>query len=218
MKIIIGIVVISFVFIRVYKAKIKGYIGEKQVSKRLRKLNKRKYKVLNNVLLKTANGSTQIDHVVISIYGVFVIENLRNPIKQNNGHIKAIKDLIPEIRYKKIKSIILFSKRARLNVNAVTDVTYINKVNKIIKSYKTKEYTIEEVERIFKKLEELNVNSFKERKAHVKNVKRTVKNAEKKLKKNRCPRCGGKLKKKKSKYGKFKGCKNYPNCTFKLNA
>lgn len=244
MKIIIGIVVISFVFIRVYKAKIKGYIGEKQVSKRLRKLNKRKYKVLNNVLLKTANGSTQIDHVVISIYGVFVIEtknykgiikgneydenwsqilinkneNLRNPIKQNNGHIKAIKDLIPEIRYKKIKSIILFSKRARLNVNAVTDVTYINKVNKIIKSYKTKEYTIEEVERIFKKLEELNVNSFKERKAHVKNVKRTVKNAEKKLKKNRCPRCGGKLKKKKSKYGKFKGCKNYPDCTFKLNA
>ena len=63
-----------------------------------------------------------------------------------------------------------------------------------------------------------NVNSFKERKTHVKNVKRTVKNAEKKLKKNRCPRCGGKLKKKKSKYGKFKGCKNYPNCTFKLNA
>ena len=39
MKIIIGIVVISFVFIRVYKAKIKGYIGEKQVSTRLRKLN-----------------------------------------------------------------------------------------------------------------------------------------------------------------------------------
>ena len=113
MKIIIGIVVISFVFIRVYKAKIKGYIGEKQVSKRLRKLNKRKYKVLNNVLLKTANGSTQIDHVVISIYGIFVIETknykglifgsendenwtqviyknkgkFRNPIKQNYGHV-----------------------------------------------------------------------------------------------------------------------------------
>ena len=85
MKIIIGIVVISFVFIRVYKAKIKGYIGEKQVSKRLRKLNKRKYKVLNNVLLKTANGSTQIDHVVISIYGVFVIEtkNYKGIIKGN---------------------------------------------------------------------------------------------------------------------------------------
>ena len=225
-------------------AKIKGNVGEKRVANILSTLDNTKYKVINNLMIRTERGTTQIDHVVISIYGIFVIETknykglifgsendenwtqviyknkgkFRNPIKQNNGHIKAIKDLIPEIRYKKIKSIILFSKRARLNVNAVTDVTYINKVSKIIKSYKTKEYTIEEVERIFKKLEELNVNSFKERKAHVKNVKRTVKNAEKKLKKNRCPRCGGKLKKKKSKYGKFKGCKNYPNCTFKLNA
>lgn len=243
MKIILGIIIVLFVLIKIYKSKIKGYIGEKQASNKLSKLNKRKYKVINDVLLKTANGSTQIDHIVISIYGVFVIEtknykgiikgneydekwsqilinkneNLRNPIKQNNGHINAIKDLLPEIRYKNIKSIILFTKRARLKVNAVTNVTYINKVNKIIKSYKTKEYTTEEVERIYKKIEGLNVNSFKERKIHVKNVKRKVKNAEKKLRKNRCPRCGRKLKNKRSKYGRFKVCKNYPKCTFKLN-
>ena len=48
-------------------------------------------------------------------------------------------------------------------------------------------------------------------------VKRNIKEAEKKLRKNKCPRCGGKLKKKKGKYGKFKRCKNYPECTFKIN-
>ena len=30
-----------------------------------------------------------------------------------------------------------------------------------------------------------------------------------------CPRCGGKLVRKKSKYGEFWGCENYPECTYK---
>ena len=243
MKIIIITVVILIISLKLYKSKIKGYIGEKLVIKKLKKLNKRKYKVINDVLLKTQKGSTQIDHIVISKYGIFVIETknykgiikgneyddnwsqilinksetLRNPIKQNNGHIKALKDLIPELRYKNIKSIILFTKRARLEVNCETSVTYFNKVNKIIKKYRNEEFTKEDVERIYNKINELNINSFKERKTHVKNVKRNIKQAKRSIRKNRCPRCGGKLKKKTGKYGKFKGCKNYPQCTFKMN-
>ncbi len=242
-KIIIITVVILIISLKLYKSKIKGYIGEKLVSKKLKKLNKRKYKVINDVLLKTQKGSTQIDHIVISKYGIFVIETknykgiikgneyddnwsqilinksetLRNPIKQNNGHIKALKDLIPEFRYKNIKSIVLFTKRAKLKVNCETSVTYFNKVNKIIKKYRNEEFTKEDVERIYNKINELNINSFKERKTHVKNVKRNIKQAKKSIRKNRCPRCGGKLKKKIGKYGKFKGCKNYPQCTFKMN-
>lgn len=243
MKIIIITVVILIISLKLYKSKIKGYIGEKLVIKKLKKLNKRKYKVINDVLLKTQKGSTQIDHIVISKYGIFVIETknykgiikgneyddnwsqilinksetLRNPIKQNNGHIKALKDLIPEFRYKNIKSIILFTKRAKLKVNCETSVTYFNKVNKIIKKYRNEEFTKEDVERIYNKINELNINSFKERKTHVKNVKRNIKQAKRSIRKNRCPRCGGKLKKKTGKYGKFKGCKNYPQCTFKMN-
>ena len=243
MKIIIITVVILIISLKLYKSKIKGYIGEKLVIKKLKKLNKRKYKVINDVLLKTQKGSTQIDHIVISKYGIFVIETknykgiikgneyddnwsqilinksetLRNPIKQNNGHIKALKDLIPEFRYKNIKSIILFTKRAKLKVNCETSVTYFNKVNKIIKKYRNEKFTKEEVERIYNKINELNINSFKERKTHVKNVKRNIKQAKRSIRKNRCPRCGGKLKKKTGKYGKFKGCKNYPQCTFKMN-
>ena len=49
------------------------------------------------------------------------------------------------------------------------------------------------------------------------NVKRNIKQVKKSIRKNICPRCGGKLKKKRGKYGKFKGCKNYPQCTFKVN-
>ncbi|MBM6817948.1 NERD domain-containing protein [Clostridium saudiense] len=243
----IGVVVLVLIsiliLIKSYESKVKGYVGEKLVAKKLSKLNKRKYKIINNLLLKTLKGTAQIDHIVISQYGIFVIETknykgiitgneyddnwnqilfnnkevLRNPIKQNNGHIKALKDVIPALRYKKINSIILFTKRSNLKVNTETTVIYYNKVNKVIKRSRKKEFTKEEVDYIYKKLNELNIDCFKQRVVHVKNVKRNIKEAEKKLRKNKCPRCGGKLKKKKGKYGKFKRCKNYPECTFRIN-
>ena len=237
------ILITILILIKSYESKVKGYVGEKLVSKRLSKLNKRKYKVINNLLLKTSKGTTQIDHIVISQYGLFVIETknykgiitgneyddswnqilfnnkevLRNPIKQNNGHIKALKDVVPTLRYRKINSIILFTKRSKLKVNTETIVTYYNKVNKVIKRSRKKEFTKEEVYYIYKKINELNIDSFKQRVVHVKNVKRNIKEAEKSLRKNKCPRCGGKLKKKSRKYGKIKRCKNYPECTFKIN-
>ncbi|EKY22068.1 nuclease-related domain-containing protein [Clostridium celatum] len=241
-KALVGILIILLTIINVYKSKVKGYIGEIIVSKRLSKLNKKKYKVINNILLKAPNTTTQIDHIVISIYGIFVIETknykgiikgneydhnwiqilfnkketLRNPIKQNNGHIIALKNIIPELKYKKINSIIAFTKRAKLNINVETDVVYCNKINRIIKKNKEREFTIEEVNNIYGKLKELNINSLRERKVHIKSIKRSVKKAKKRLNKNRCPRCGGKLKKRHNRYGSFKGCKNYPGCTFRM--
>lgn len=240
---VVLVLISILILIKSYESKVKGYVGEKLVAKKLSKLNKRKYKIINNLLLKTLKGTAQIDHIVISQYGIFVIETknykgiitgneyddnwnqilfnnkevLRNPIKQNNGHIKALKDVIPALRYKKINSIILFTKRSNLKVNTETTVIYYNKVNKVIKRSRKKEFTKEEVDYIYKKLNELNIDCFKQRVVHVKNVKRNIKEAEQKLRKNKCPRCGGKLKKKKGKYGKFKRCKNYPECTFRIN-
>jgi len=40
----------------------------------LKRLPGKDFKVFNDVLLSTRYGSTQIDHIVISIYGIFVIE------------------------------------------------------------------------------------------------------------------------------------------------
>ena len=178
----IGVVVLVLIsiliLIKSYESKVKGYVGEKLVAKKLSKLNKRKYKIINNLLLKTLKGTAQIDHIVISQYGIFVIETkqykgiitgneyddnwnqilfnnkevLRNPIKQNNGHIKALKDVIPALRYKKINSIILFTKRSNLKVNTETTVIYYNKVIKVIKRSKKKEFTKEEVDYIYKNL------------------------------------------------------------------
>ncbi|MFK8006321.1 MAG: nuclease-related domain-containing protein, partial [Saprospiraceae bacterium] len=56
------------------KPKIKGIRGEYKVSRVLRKLDKTEYKIFHDLYLKSEDRYTQIDHLIISIYGVFVIE------------------------------------------------------------------------------------------------------------------------------------------------
>lgn len=73
----IGLIIeLSGLFIKYkIKPKIKGYAGEKLVSSTLSfRLPKEQYRILNNILLKTDRGSTQIDHIIVSVYGIFVIE------------------------------------------------------------------------------------------------------------------------------------------------
>ena len=53
--------------------KIKGDLGEKRTKKVL--LSLKGYKVLDDILLESKNGTTQIDHICIGPKGVFVIED-----------------------------------------------------------------------------------------------------------------------------------------------
>ena len=53
----------------------RGWLGEKLVSLLLKRLDPQLYRVLNNVYLPKPDGTTtQIDHVVVSPFGVFVVE------------------------------------------------------------------------------------------------------------------------------------------------
>lgn len=109
---IVGIVV--FLLLLFYAAFYnKGAAGERSVARRLATLPKEQYVILNDLLLPTSYGTTQIDHVVVSIYGIFVIEtknykgiiyggqdaetwtqnvwgnkySMPNPIRQNKVHV-----------------------------------------------------------------------------------------------------------------------------------
>ena len=72
---IIGIVSLVIIWIsRWYNSpEAKGNRGEQKIASILAGLPE-EYKVLNNVVLKTKKGTTQIDHVVVSKYAVFAIE------------------------------------------------------------------------------------------------------------------------------------------------
>lgn len=53
----------------------KGWVGEMQgtLAAKIR-LDSQVYRSINNVTIPTANGTTQIDHVIVSRYGIFVVE------------------------------------------------------------------------------------------------------------------------------------------------
>lgn len=78
----------------------KGAYGEYYVSRKLKGLSD-EYMVINDLLLPSSQGTTQIDHVVVSPYGIFVIEtkNYKGWIYGNEQSEKWIQSLISGRRY-----------------------------------------------------------------------------------------------------------------------
>ncbi|WP_419184190.1 nuclease-related domain-containing protein [Xiashengella succiniciproducens] len=70
---IILLIVLSIVF-QILKPKIKGFLGELLIRFVLLFLNKKEYKIIHDVKLFYNGLMSQIDHVVVSKYGIFVIE------------------------------------------------------------------------------------------------------------------------------------------------
>ncbi|MDU2025000.1 MAG: nuclease-related domain-containing protein, partial [Finegoldia magna] len=73
----IGIFFVLCLVLKILWPRIKGYMGEAVVKIKLSSLDKEKYSVINNLVLENRGGntySTQIDHLVISTYGIFSIE------------------------------------------------------------------------------------------------------------------------------------------------
>ncbi|WP_324038726.1 nuclease-related domain-containing protein [Aeromonas caviae] len=99
----------------------KGMVGEWFINLCIRLfLDKREYRLLKDVTLPTPQGSTQIDHVIVSRFGLFVIEtknmkgwifgnptqkrwtqqiyrrkhSFQNPLHQNHLHMMTLKSLL----------------------------------------------------------------------------------------------------------------------------
>ena len=196
---IIILFIISFFIKKTYLDK--GKLGERSVAKRLKKLDKHKYKVINDVILKTSRGTSQIDHLVVSNYGIFVIETknyqgwivgsentdnwqqiiynkknfFRNPIKQNYSHIKAIEENLKLNNKIKYISIIVFMNGCDLKVNTTTPVLYEHDLLKQIYKYKKQLLSEEEVKNTYKMLLKANKNSMYMRWKHSINVKNNMK-------------------------------------------
>lgn len=244
--ILIVIIIILFVFVyKINKHKIKGAIGEFNVASTLKRLPSDEYKVLNNVLIKSGERSSQIDHVVVSIYGIFVIETkkfsgwihgneksqswtqtfykererFRNPIKQNWSHIFALKDYLSYYQNVKYHNIVVFTGNAKLkNITSETPVIYRRQLVRTIKvKSESINLTVEQVNSITSKLSDVTVKSRRTKKKHIAQTKNHVSEFKRKKKLLICPRCDGDLVVRKGQYGKFYGCSNYPKCRFTMS-
>ncbi|HEU4962356.1 MAG TPA: NERD domain-containing protein [Bacilli bacterium] len=244
----IAVIILTFVLrlpmVKNVLPKVKGFLGEGQVRIVLSRLKQDRYTVLYDLCVPNGKGGTsQIDHVVVSPYGIFVIETKNykgliygseqdqkwtqvinryktpfyNPVLQNKGHIKALQFVLEEFPEAPFFSIVAFSERATLKKVRVSSavVTYSFRVGRVIRKHQKVLLSAADVQRISAKLRSANIVDRAARKDHVATIKETAATIEQQVASGTCPRCGGQLVERTGKYGSFLGCSGYPKCRFK---
>ena len=226
----------------------KGVIGEFIVNLSAKLLlDKEKYHLIKNVTLPAEDGSTQIDHIIVSEFGVFVVETknmkgwifgspnqktwtqkiykhsnkFQNPLHQNYKHVKTLESLLG-INEQQVHSVIVFVGDSTFKTEMPENVTYGGGYARYIKSKKTPVLSESQVIEIVKQIEQGRLtSSFKRNREHVRHVKNIV--AEKE---NRnvpsCPKCGSSMVLRETKKGqnvgkKFWGCTMFPQCRGIIN-
>jgi len=225
----------------------KGIVGEFIVNFSAKLLlDKEKYHLIKNVTLPTEDGSTQIDHVIVSEFGVFVVETknmkgwifgspnqktwvqkiykhsskFQNPLHQNYKHVKTL-ELLLGLDEKQVYSVIVFVGDSTFKTEMPENVTYGGGYAKYIKSKKTPVITVSQVIKIVNKIEQGRLTpSSKTNREHIKHVKNIV--AEKENNNPNCPKCGGLMVLREAKKGqsigkRFWGCSKFPQCRGIIN-
>ncbi|MCR5313247.1 MAG: NERD domain-containing protein, partial [Bacteroidaceae bacterium] len=217
------------IYLRCNRSKIIGSWGEKKVAFALKFLNGN-YHAFNDVLISTGNYTAQIDHVVTSPFGIFVIETKRykgdiyggensekwtqnifghkyemtNPVRQNIWHVRALQNTMPTFLYGQYISLVVFLGKSRLHVSVNNDTNVIRYWQLLFRiwSYKERILTEEQIADFELALKSRMLNSKSSRRAHVKRVKAACKMRTKREKAGLCPRCGGELVLRDGKFGK----------------
>lgn len=219
----------------------KGILGEFVVNIFAKwKLDKDVYHLFKNVTLPTEDGTTQIDHIIVSVFGVFVVEtkNLKgwifgsphqkmwtqqiykhknqfqNPLHQNYKHSKTLQSLL-NLEDNQLHSIVVFIGDSTFKTDMPDNVTYGMGYIRYILSKTDKVLNPRQVLDITQVIEAGRLaRSFKMHREHVRHVQAII--AEKQNQRL-CPKCGSEMVIRKVKKGtntgkQFWGCSTYPKC------
>lgn len=232
-----------FFYIRKKTPEWKGKYSEKLAYHKMLELPD-EYHIFNDLFFENNGYTTQIDHVVVSPYGVFVIETkgykgwimggenseywtqviykfkaqFYNPIKQNDGHVRFLRHILHESTTIPIIPIVVFNNEAELKVNVQHHIV-VNRyyLTDAIMRYRDIVMNEDTRQRIIKTLNNYLVYADKEKKAqHIENIYMRESRTNRLLNNGVCPKCGGHLVERKGRYGRFYGCSNYPKCRYTI--
>lgn len=227
---------------------IKGWLGELAVRASMMPIlpsnNKYGYFSFHNVTLPTVDGTTQIDHIIVSIYGVFVLETknmkgwifgsehqaqwtqkvykksyqFQNPLLQNYKHVKALEAVL-SIPVENIHSVVVFVGGCTLKTNMPPNVTYGGGYFRYVKSFYLPVFTEEQVHTIISQIESARYTpSLANNREHVRHLKARAEPTANRL----CPKCGSAMVLRTAKRGSragntFWGCSSFPKCRQVVN-
>ena len=190
--------ILAGIFVLNHLTQWKGIFGERTVARKLSKLDKNNYKILHDLLLPSINGNfSQIDHVIISRFGIFCIETkahvgiisgnihekewmqtiyqkqtkFYNPLWQNNSHVRTIKNII-SAQYPKVLiiPIIVFTKAKRVYAQGTTSLCNTDDLIQKIESYTNIIYDESVCNEIYAILSQAHVYDKRLREVHVQRV------------------------------------------------
>lgn len=218
---------------------VKGWFGEAQgaLAKHLL-LDKTIYTTLNNITIPTSNGTTQIDHIVVSRHGIFVIETknmkgwifgdgkspqwtqnvfgrkyrFQNPLHQNYRHIHALGEFLqqPEDRF---HSVVMFWGNAKLKTPLPENVL-THGYTRYIKSKQDLLFSDDETRSIISALQSGRLPRTRAtHREHVASLEARLGST------TTCPRCGSPLITRIGRSGAnagkpFHGCSTFPKCRY----
>lgn len=221
----------------------KGISGEFLVNVAIgRFLPKGDYHLIKDVTLSTERGTTQIDHIVVSRYGVFVIEtkNLKgwifgsvnqktwtqkiykntykfqNPLRQNYKHVKTLETLL-DIPAPAIHSLVIFAGDCTFKTAMPDNVIYASSNISYIKSKREICLSQADVNAVVSQINQLRLKrGLTTNRQHVSHL-RTKKDEPSIGGTPMCPKCGSSMVLRTAGKGnnignKFWGCVAFPAC------
>ena len=203
-------------------------------------LDKKRYRCIHNVIVPASDGTTQIDHVVISVYGVFVIEtknmmgwifgrerderwcqsiygkkfHFQNPLRQNYRHTRCLADFL-DIPHELLHSIVIFVGDCEFKTQMPMNVMR-GGLGSYIRQFQQPCIAPATVKAIEEKLLALKKTSVT-LSAHVQSLHERHNSS------TSCPKCGEPLVTRTAKRGanagnEFLGCSSYPKCRYTRDA
>ena len=198
----LGLALVFIVLVGVLRSpRFKGWRGERAVQRLIaQRLNPLVYVDLHNVTLPTVGGgSTQIDHLIFSPHGVFVLETknyqgwifgtekqrewtqqifkkrskFQNPLRQNYKHTKTLQDLLG-LESEHVHSVIAFVGDCEFKTEMPPQVTRGDGFVAYIQSFTKTVWAPEEMQALIDKLEAVRLQpgraTDKQHVAHVKDL------------------------------------------------
>ncbi|MGY0505394.1 nuclease-related domain-containing protein [Luteimonas sp. e5] len=158
---------------------VKGWFGEKRLERRAaRRLPAHAYRAFHNVTIPDGSATTQIDHVYVSRYGIFVIETknykgwifgsqrdrswtqsiygrkktFQNPLRQNHKHTMTLADMLG-MAHSLIHSVVVFTGESKFKTPLPDNVRTLHDFDSHILSFTQPRLTEQDVERICRAIE-----------------------------------------------------------------
>ena len=210
-----------------------GWFGERKTQFNLWfSLNKELYRRFHDVIIPSSNGTTQIDHILVSPFGLFIVEtknkkgwiygsesqskwtqvvyknkySFQNPLRQTYRHKKVLSKFL-DLDESNIETIVYFNGDSKFKTELPSNVLSYG-LGSYIKQFQDTVLSNDEIERICNLLisNEGNISNQEHLQSlHDRHTSDTV-----------CPRCGSDLVERtvKDTGSIFLGCSSYPKCKY----